>query len=110
MKVTELDSGLKRVARFDHRGTVEVPTHPGCYVLANVVDDVLYIGLTNNLCRRFMQHLSDPRMTGLTSLGLAHWFYFMDVPRDQLEWAEGSLLSRYKFQEVKLPILNRTGP
>ena len=110
MKVTELDVGLSRVARFQYRSNAGVPTHSGCYVLANVVDDVLYIGRTKNLRQRFLQHLSDPRMTGLTSSGLSHWFYYLDAPLSKIQWLEGSLLSRYKFHEVKLPILNRAGP
>lgn len=110
MKIQKLSSRFASSVRFELSAALRVPTESGCYALANVYDDVLYIGLSEDLHRRFEQHLSNPRMTGLTSLGLAHSFYYFYVPVTDLKTTEDQLLSRYKFNEGQLPPLNRAGP
>lgn len=110
MKVKSLSAKFKSVVNFALWASIEVPPNSGCYALSNVYDDVLYIGLSDNLHRRFEQHLSNPRMTGLTSLGLAHSFYYFYVPVTDLKTTEDQLLSHYKFNEGQLPPLNRAGP
>ncbi len=110
MKISDLVLGFPNRARFELRSCDKVPSASGCYVLANVVDDVLYIGQTSDLSRRIEQHLNDSRMTAQTRYGLAHWFYFVHVPAAELRLTEDRLLSRFKFEETRLPPLNRAGP
>ena len=79
-------------------------------MIANVVNDIIYIGQSVNLRQRFEQHLDDARMTGQTAHGLGHWFYFLAVPQLDLNATEMRLLSLYKFRSGSLPPLNRAGP
>lgn len=110
MKVSLLHSRFTRRERFARWAELDVSEVPGCYALANVYDEVLYIGQSLNLRRRFLQHLDDRTKTGPTSNGLAHWFYFLEVRASDLKRAEDALLSQYKFHTTQLPPLNRAGP
>lgn len=110
MRVSVLDSRFTRRTRFARWAELDVVETAGCYVLANVYDEVLYVGLSADLRRRFVQHLDDRGKTGSTSKGLAHWFYYFEVPTSELKRTEDALLSRYKFQTTQLSPLNRAGP
>ncbi len=110
MKVNDLDTYINSRVSFDLRFSGQVPDRPGCYVIANMYEGVLYIGQTVNLRRRMGEHLSDKRMTQRTALGLPSWFYYKYVSDADLINTEGSLLSAYKFVRGELPLLNRLGP
>lgn len=110
MKVSILHSRFTRRERFARWAELDVVDTAGCYALANVYDEVLYIGQSLNLRRRFLQHLDDWTKTGQTSNGLAHWFYYFEVPASDLKQTEDSLLSRHKFHTTQRPPLNRAGP
>ena len=110
MKVQALDVRLSKRARYARWAHNDVQVESGCYAIANVLDDILYIGQSENLQRRFSQHLDDSRMNGDRSIGLAHWFYWFSTPTDQLLATEARLLSQFKFHTGKLPPLNRVGP
>lgn len=110
MRVSMLDPRFTSRFRFERRSEFDVVDSSGCYALANVNDEVLYVGQSTNLRRRFIQHLDDREKTGPTVGGLAHWFYFFEVPTSELKRTEDALLSRYKFLTTQLPPLNRVGP
>ena len=95
---------------FSRRSDAFTPPVAGCYCFANIHDDVLYIGQTDNLQRRLGQHLGDPRMTSRTDLGLVSWFYYIELPERDLRVTEQRLVSDYKFREGSLPPLNRMMP
>ena len=105
-----LDSRFTRRARFARWAELDVVGAAGCYALANVYDEVLYVGQSVDLRRRFIQHLDDRGKTGPTENGLAHWFYCFEVPASELKRTEDALLSRHKFHTTQLPPLNRAGP
>ena len=79
-------------------------------MITNILDDVLYIGQTVSLLQRFAQHIDDPRMNGLTPLGLGHWFYYLPISPPNLNSTEMRLMSLYRFHNGSLPPLNRIGP
>ena len=110
MRVQTLDSRFTSRARFARWAELDVVGAAGCYALANVSDEVLYIGQSANLRRRFIQHLDDRGKTGSTAKGPAHWFYYFKVPASGLKRTEDALLARYKFHTTQLPPLNRAGP
>ena len=83
---------------------------PGCYMLTNIYDDIIYIGQTKHLSERMDQHLKDPRMTRPTKLGLVNWFAFWLRDEASLKSEEDQLLFRFKLLEGHLPELNRLGP
>ena len=76
MKVRELCSSIRHRVQFRPSEAIRVPEASGCYVMANITNDVIYVGETEDLNRRIQEHLDDPRMTAPTSLGLVSWFYF----------------------------------
>ena len=110
MKVSTLDRRFTERARFALWDRNAITESSGCYALANVVDEVLYIGETNNLRRRFEQHRSDHRMNGNPTIGQTHWFYFFTCPESERTRTEDGLLSVHKFNTGSLPPLNRKGP
>ena len=110
MKITSLDSRFTARARFALWDRNEVATVSGCYALTNVIDDVLYIGETTNLRRRFEQHRGDHRMNGNSTIGITHWFYFFTCLESERIRTEDGLLSVHKFNTGSLPPLNRKGP
>ena len=110
MKVGSLKPSLPNRAPFRLSEIIRVPDKYGCYALASINDDVIYIGLSVNLHQRMQQHLDNPRMTARTSLGLASWFYYGLWNSTELDRIETELLFNFKAVEGRLPPLNRAGP
>lgn len=110
MKAADLSPTLSERIQFRLSESIRVPKTSGCYALANINDDVLYIGQSVDLCRRMQDHLDTPRMTQRTSLGLAVWFYYGLWPSDEIDAIEAQLLFHFKAREAQLPPLNRVGP
>ncbi len=81
-----------------------IPTQAGCYVLANVQDQVLYIGLATVLRRRFGQHLDNPEKTGATPLGIAVFFYWLE--EQNINKLERTWMNIHLLSEGQLPVLN----
>jgi excinuclease UvrABC nuclease subunit len=71
MKVEELTPLPKNKVRFTLSAFKTVPKETGCYVLATVDNNILYIGLSDNLFERFQQHLGNPLKTNPTKEGRA---------------------------------------
>lgn len=110
MKVAALFSRTSGRVPFHRSELVRAPLQPGCYALAGVEDDVVYVGQTENLQRRMKEHLDDRRMNAQTPFGLPVWFYYMLLPDEHLVQWETQLLVRFKAIEGRLPSLNRAGP
>ena len=110
MKLSALSVLFKNRVPFRLSENLRVPEIAGCYILANIDDDILYIGQTIDVSKRMQQHLSDPRMIELTSMGLASWFYWGIWPTNEIRTVEERLLFNFKAIEGRLPPLNRTGP
>ena len=84
-----------------------VPDRSGCYVLTTFTDEILYIGLSCSLHDRFQQHLSNPRMTKETTLGMAVWFYFEFCDENTLNRLERTWLNHFVSIDGSLPLLNK---
>ena len=110
MKIRDLCSTMRDRVPFRRSEEMRVPDAPGCYVMTNITDDVIYIGQSKDLNQRIGQHLDDRRMTGKTSLGLVSWFYFGYWPSDDHSVVEDGLLFKYRAAHGHWPPLNRTGP
>lgn len=87
-----------------------LPIIGGCYFLSHLDGEVLYIGQTINLNRRFQEHISDVRMTSQTPLGRALWFEWVILANHTLELMESTYLAKYQASHFALPPLNRAGP
>lgn len=107
MKITELYPEVTSKTEFHLSKVKFVPEVYGCYVITNFFNDILYIGLTNNLKTRIKQHLDNPHKTKLTELGVAHYFYYKAVDNEsELTKLERGWFNHYELTEGKLPILN----
>lgn len=110
MKVQDCSPTMQSRVTFSGRSIALTPPVAGCYCFANIYDDILYIGQTTSLQRRLEQHLDDLRMTGVTSLGLVSWLYYVELPNRDLRITEQKLIGDYHFKEGVLPPLNRAMP
>lgn len=110
MKLLLFDGSFTQRVTFNLANAFRVPSAPGCYVLTNIYEEILYIGETNDLNRRLQQHWNDRRMRQRTPNGVASWFYYKELPAHLTYQTEQLLLTRYKFSVGRLPLLNRAGP
>jgi len=110
MMISDLNPKLPFRVQFRLSEALRVPESSGCYALASIHDEVIYIGQSVNLNQRMQQHLDTSRMTQATSAGLAVWFYFGLLPPQKLNRIESQLLFNFKAVEGSLPPLNRKGP
>ncbi len=110
MKLTQLRISQYAKLVFDLRFSAQVHARAGCYILTSLDDDILYIGETKDLNRRFKEHLDDPRMTSMTSKGKAAWFVYFSVEPRILRKVESQLLFQVQANDRDIPPLNRKGP
>lgn len=81
-----------------------IPETSGCYALTTFEKVVLYIGLTNNLRRRFNEHLDSSEKTALTIKGRAVLFYWIES--NEINKIERTWLNIHIQHEGRLPVLN----
>lgn len=84
-----------------------VPEFVGCYTLVSFQGVVLYVGLTENLRRRFCEHLGDSKKTKLTKNGRAFFFYWLHCDTLNKEKLERTWLNQCLIVDGALPILNK---
>lgn len=107
MKVKELIPLPQGKVHFKLAHFKFVPKEAGCYILANFDNDVLYIGLSENLFDRFQEHLDNPEKTNPTENGKAYWFYYLRYDSKNLERLERSWMNQYENIHGERPILNK---
>lgn len=105
MKIALLDPKPNQKRPFRLNQKKFVPAHSGCYALTNFENEILYIGLTLDLQRRFGEHLGDPSKTEETKFGRAilfHWLHWAEVHQLERTWMNIHIQS-----EGCLPVLNK---
>ncbi len=107
MKVIELSPEPKDKLQFKLSSYKLVPKGAGCYVLTTFDNNILYIGLSDNLFDRFQQHLNNPEKTNPTKEGKSVWFYFFSYNKNNLPKLERSWLNQFEAIHGRLPILNK---
>ena len=107
MNIAKLDPQPVHKVPFQLREYHRLPKVCGCYVLTSADGDILYVGLTNSLFRRFQEHLESPQKTGVTSLGKVIWFHYLECEELQLEQLERTWLNEYQHKHGILPELNK---
>lgn len=107
MKVEALKPTPKDKTSFKLSSFKSVPKKCGCYVLTTFENDILYIGLSNNLYERFKQHLDNPEKTNPTAEGKAVWFYFNAYDLKNLPKLERTWINQFDSTHGELPILNK---
>ena len=104
MKVFNLIPHPDEKIAFQPSHRLLVPSSSGCYVLSNIDETILYVGLSNCLARRFDQHLDSPDKTAQTPLGREIWFHWLRY--ENLEMLERTWLNSHEVAEGKLPYFN----
>ena len=107
MKIEKLIPLPKDKVRFKLSSFKSVPKEAGCYVLATFENDILYIGLSNNLFTRFQQHLDNPEKINPTKEGKAIWFYFTIYDSKNLPKLERTWINQFDAIHGRHSILNK---
>ncbi|TXJ24908.1 MAG: GIY-YIG nuclease family protein [Chitinophagaceae bacterium] len=107
MKIDDLSPKPDKKAHFKLASFKSVPKEKGCYVITTYDDNILYIGLSENLNGRFQQHLDNPEKTNPTTEGKAIWFYFTTYDPRNLPKLERTWLNQFLSNHGRLPILNK---
>jgi predicted GIY-YIG superfamily endonuclease len=107
MKIDELSPMPPYKVQFKLAFYKAVPPENGCYVLTTFENDIIYIGLAENLNKRFRQHLDNPEKTNPTVEGKVIWFYFKTFDSKNLPKLERTWLNQFSNKHVRLPILNK---
>ena len=107
MKIDELNPCPKDKTLFALASFKSIPKAYGCYALATFDNQILYIGLSDNLHERFKQHLNNPEKTKPTNAGKAIWFYFMLYNSKNPEQLERTWLNQFSSMHGRRPILNK---
>jgi predicted GIY-YIG superfamily endonuclease len=107
MKATQLVPRTNSRFRFTLRYQKFIPKSAGCYVLSTFENEILYIGLTDNLQRRFGEHRGSKEKTISTLKGAAFWFHFLACTEKDLQRLERTWLNQYEVQHGSFPVLNK---
>jgi excinuclease UvrABC nuclease subunit len=107
MNVIELDPVITDYCQFSFREHKFVPKESGCYVLANFNKEILYIGKSEDLYRRFAEHRDNKEKTAQTSQGTAFWFFYLPCDTKEVFRIERTWLNEYATSHGNLPPLNK---
>ena len=108
MRVTSLRPAVVEHTEFLWSRHVEVPTVPGCYVLAAFDMTVLYVGLASkNLAGRMGNHLEDDLKRKGWAGKIPYWFYYLRLPAAGVRTLERGWLNQSILEDGALPPLNR---
>lgn len=106
MQVGHLQIALSGRTYFQPESLHLVPNHPGCYVLSDWNDEILYIGKTNSLHRRMGEHLNNAQQGGFTYWNNVVWFDYVLLYFHQIDQTEQALLTQHQQQTGTYPVLN----
>ena len=107
MRINQLVPQLDKQVEFSLRYRRFIPKEAGCYALAAYNDEVLYLGLTEDLHRRFAQHRNGKEKCSKTPQGTAFWFYYLTCPMKELNRIERSWLNQHEELHGVWPVLNK---
>lgn len=107
MKVSQLIPSVDNRHQFSLRFHKFIPDEAGCYVLATFDDEVLYVGLTDDLHRRFREHRDTKKKRDPTAHGRAFWFYYLTCETTETRRIERTWLNQHVELHGVLPVLNK---
>lgn len=107
MRVEQLIPKVSERVQFSLKHRKFVPKSSGCYVLTTFEGEVLYVGLTDNLHRRFFEHRENKEKCNPTKLGLAFWFYYLVSDEREINRIERGWLNLHISLHGSFPILNK---
>ncbi len=107
MNIDKLNPPALARTNFNRSEYRYTPEQSGCYVLATYQGDILYIGQSDHIRRRFEEHLDCPEKTGITEKGRAFWFYWLLWDKAYLNALERAWMQAYSMENSdELPIMN----
>ena len=106
MKIENLVGDWKRTS-FDPQKNNKIPRESGLYVLTNFSGDILYVGISVNLYRRFSEHLKSKKYSEVSPSGRVFWFYYTLCQTEEHRSLERGVLSHIELHEGKLPWFNQ---
>jgi len=107
MKVNQFVPQLDNRVEFSFRYHKFIPSEAGCYVLAAFDNEVLYVGLTEDLHGRFFDHRSNKEKCSQTPQGAAFWFYYLACNEKELNRIERTWLNQHYDLHGRWPVLNK---
>lgn len=107
MKVEQLIPAVQKRVEFSLKSRKFVPASAGCYALSTFDLDVLYVGLTDNLHRRFFQHRDSREKREPTPIGMAFWFHFLPCDEREVLRIERTWLNEHMELHGEWPVLNK---
>ena len=107
MNVSALVPKVTERRQFNFKFHKFVPQQAGCYVLTTFNNEVLYIGLTDNLHRRFAEHRENKDKRAVTIQGRAFWFYYLILNEREIFKIERTWLNAHMDAHGTLPVLNK---
>jgi hypothetical protein len=105
MNIAHLQPAPPCSDRFHRSRERFIPEKPGCYVLTTFENEVIYVGLSRNLRSRFNQHLDSEQKTGVTVVGRAIFFSWLQT--DDINKVERTWMNIHIQREGALPLLNK---
>lgn len=108
MKPSELVPMPVCKAKFDYSAINIIPKKMGCYALCSFNNDILYVGLANNLSKRIGQHLNDIKKLSLTKYGKSFWFYYLELKSEKdILRTERGWINQYLLKHGEFPPMNK---
>lgn len=107
MKIQQLIPAVEKRFEFTLKFRKFVPQSIGCYVLTTFDGEILYIGLTDNLNRRFFEHRETKEKRTPTPNGKTFWFYCLTCEEKETFRIERTWLNQYLEVHGVLPVLNK---
>lgn len=107
MNISELVPTVQNRLQFTYEFHKFAPSEAGCYVLTTFDGQVLYVGLTEDLKRRFGEHRDNKDKCALTIQGRASWFYYLVLDQKEIYRVERAWLNGHLDAHGVLPILNK---
>jgi hypothetical protein len=107
VKVDQLVPAVQSRVEFSLKARKFVPSAVGCYVLSTFEHEILYVGLTDDLNRRFFQHRETPEKSAPTPVGRAFWFHYLQCPEHEINRIERTWLNEHLEMHGVWPVLNK---
>ncbi|MCW5201083.1 GIY-YIG nuclease family protein [Desulfobulbus sp. F4] len=92
---------------FSYSVSFQLPEVSGCYVITNFSEEILYIGLSKCLKKRFCQHLDSKEKTESGAYGRPSFFNYLLTEERFLEKIERTWMHQFEILHGHLPVLNK---
>lgn len=106
MNIKDFGGKWERVC-FSQQKEKRIPKESGVYLLTNFSGEVLYVGVSINLRRRFCEHINSSKASLLTPQGKSFWFYYTLCYEKEYRALERGLLCQVELVEGRLPWFNQ---